>query len=155
MEILTLVAPGDVNLSLLKEEIAAAGLPQMGLGIRGMTSVRNEIFADLFVRFPSTQVIVTKTGEPDVTAEPGEINFKTQVALTTAEEITLAAVLTAHDATQRTVEQVRAKEHRESSVTLKNIYQQWDTLTPAQKDSGTKEAIRRLARVIDRLAGST
>jgi hypothetical protein len=155
MEVLTLIAPGDVNQSLLREEIATAGLPLMGFGMRGFTTVKIEPFVDLFARFAAPKVIVTKTGEPDVVADPGEFNFKTQVALTPTEEMTLAAVLTAHDSTQRTVEQQRAVQHRNSAATLKNIYQQWDSLTPAQKDSGTREAIRRLARVIDKLAGST
>ena len=138
----------DLDLDLFKQEYLATGLPEYGMLIAGFTRMGRQQYEP----FASTQVISTATGQPDVTAEPGELQFRYAVALTAPQEATLDAFLAAHDASLKSDVQI----NRERDVTAKDqfiqTYQDWDTLTDIQKDNRTQELFRVVARILDRSA---
>jgi hypothetical protein len=153
----TLIATTNINLELLREEIAAAGLVSAGILMAGFHLLRP---SGLYGLNPARKEIGRRTDPADPTqdiitfADPGEIKFKFDATLTAPQEATLAATLAAHDPLLFTQAQQQQIDHKASAATLKNIYQQWNSLTPAQKDAGTREAIRRLARLIDKGTGT-
>jgi hypothetical protein len=136
----------DLNFGLLMQEMAAAGVPIQGVLIAGF----NHVGSGHYVPFVSTQVIATATGQPDVTAEPGELQFRNDPALTGPQETALDGVLTAHDETQQSDIEV----NRSADIVAKDLlidrYQNWGTLSNAQKDTVLENLCRVVARLIDR-----
>jgi hypothetical protein len=136
----------DLNFGLLMQEMAAAGVPIQGVHIAGF----DHVGSGHYVPFASTQVIATSTGQPDVTAEPGELQFRNDLALTGPQETALDGVLVAHDETQQSDVEV----NRSADIVAKDLlidrYQNWVGLSNAQKDTVLQNLCRVVARLIDR-----
>jgi len=141
----------DLDLDLFKQEYLVAGLPEYGMLLAGFTRMGRQQYEP----FASTQIISSQTdpgGGPDITdsADPGELRFRYEVALTAPQEAALDALLIAHDATQKSDIQIE----REKDVTAKDqfieTFHDWDTLTALQKDNRTQELFRVVARLLDR-----
>jgi hypothetical protein len=145
METLVKFMTQDLNPERLKEEMAAAGVPAQGATLAGFTRIN----ARLYQPFASTQVIATHTGQPDTTAEPGEIKLKFDTAPTAPQETTLDGLLVAHDATNLSSAQQNKDTDLAAIPALVNAWNNWDTFTPSQKDNANRQAQRLIARLLD------
>lgn len=142
----------DLNFDRLRDEIIVAGLPsEFGLLIAGFTRVNKRLYEP----FLTAQVISTASdpaGGPDITdsADPGELRFRHDPALSGPDEATLDGLLTAHDASLLS----KSQQNSDNDITAKEqfvqTYQDWGTLTDTQKDNRTKELFRAVARLIDK-----
>jgi len=153
METYVKIMNKDLDLDLFKQEYLATGLPEYGLLLAGFTRIGRQQYEP----FASTQIISSRTdplGGPDITdsADPGELRFRYEVALTVPQDASLETFLIAHDASLKSDVQV----NRERDITSKDqfiqTYHDWDTLTDLQKDNRTQELFRVVARILDRTA---
>ena len=136
----------DLNLSLLNEQLRAVGLGEHGLLLAGFKRVRKQEYEP----FAGRSVIATSTTGPDDKADPGELRFKYDPALTSVEEATLDAILAEHVATDRSREQTNAQKDIDDAQVLADNYRSWDTLTSVQKDASNKVLTRLVARLENR-----
>lgn len=141
----------DLNFSLFQQEYSALGLSPLSLLLAGFTRVPKGNYEP----FASRQVISSASdpgGGPDITdsADPGELRFKFEVALTGPEEASLDAFLTAHNATQQSDAQINEARDITAKDQFIQTFQDWDTLTAVQKDNRTQELFRAVARLIDK-----
>ena len=65
------------------------------------------------------------------------------------EDADLDAVLTLHDATQNSTGQDQKQEDQDAIAPLVSNYQNWGTLTVAQKDNNHRQLTRLVARLLD------
>ena len=135
----------NINLELLREELVAVSVPVQGLLMAGF----HRLNARVYEPNAATQVIARASGRPDVTAEPGELKFKNDPALTLDEEVALDAVLSAHDATNLSAGQRNDDTDSAAIPALVNAFRNWDTRTPAQKDNILRQLTRLVARLLD------
>lgn len=141
----------DLNFERLREEMSVAILPvSFGSLIAGFTQVNKRLYEP----FLSTQVISSSTdpgGGLDITdsADPGELRFNFDPDLTAAQETTLDGVLTAHDATNLSTNQQNKDTDIAAIAPLVSNYQNWGSLTPAQKDNNQRQLTRLVARILD------
>lgn len=134
----------NINLSKLMEELTGAGFTSFGITMAGFNQLNDRIYQPN----ATTKVISTSTGQPDVTAEPGEFHLKTDAALSGAEDTALDGVLTTHDDTVLTAEQTRQDVDNTDSQLLLNEYENWDSLDATQKAVAQKRLTRLTVRLI-------
>ena len=141
----------DMNFERLREEIIAAGLPD---GFGALLAGFNQVNRRLHEPFASRQVISRSSdpgGGPDITdsADPGELRFRHDPDLTGPQETTLDGVLTAHDATNLSTGQTNSDTDIAAIAPLVSNYQNWGSLTPAEKDNNHRQLTRLIARLLD------
>ncbi len=140
----------DLNLPLLREEMVAAGVPVEGATIAGFDYVGG----GQYIPFTETRVISTHSdpaGGPDIegTADPGELRFRFATVPTAPQEAIIDGVLTAHDATGQSTDQVQRQSDKDAIPILVDRWQSWGTLNNAQKDDVLKNLTRLVARLLD------
>ncbi|MHC4236842.1 MAG: hypothetical protein ACYSSM_01035 [Planctomycetota bacterium] len=138
----------NLNFELLKEELAASIVPEFGARISGFNRVGDSIYEP----FVGTQPIASRSvGDTTVieTAEPGQLDFRFDVALTSAQDLALDLVLESHDSTGFSVAQTNKRADIDAIPRMVQTYQDWATLDATQKDNRTRELFRLIARVID------
>ncbi|KKM85933.1 hypothetical protein LCGC14_1283980 [marine sediment metagenome] len=151
MHTLVKIVNKDLNLQLLLEEIDAAGLNRSGILLAGFVSRDDR--TQLYTPNATRKVIGSRTvkdGVAETFADPGELVFSFDQALTPTEDTTLDAVLAAHDATKRTTLQLARTADDDAVPILVNNFQNWSTLTPLQKDNNHRQLTRLIARILDR-----
>jgi hypothetical protein len=138
----------NLNFELLTQELNASIVREFSVRISGFNSLNNFIYAP----FAQAQVIARRSvGDTTVeeTAEPGQLDFRFEDALTSAEDLALDLVLETHDAMQFSTGQTNNKADRDAIPRMVQTYQDWTTLDAAQKDNRTRELFRLMARMID------
>lgn len=138
----------NLNFDLLTQELRASIVPPFGARISGFNPAGNFRYEP----FASAQVIASKSeGNTTVeeTAEPGQLDFKFEVALTSPEDLALDLVLESHNATLLSTNQTNNKADTDAVPRMVQTYQGWETLNAAEKDNRTRELFRLMARVID------
>ena len=141
----------DMNHERLREELEVAGVPpQAGLLVAGFTRINSRLYEP----FLTTQIISTATdpaGGPDITnsAQPGELRFDYTPDLTEPQETTLDGVLTVHDATNLSTGQQNDDTDIAAIAPLVDNYNNWGSLTLAQKDNNHRQLTRLVARLLD------
>lgn len=140
------IANKRINLDRLTEELETAGIPLQGLLLAGF----NRLNVRVNQPNASTKVIATGTGKPDDEADPGELRFTYDPALTTAEETTLDGVLVAHDHTVNSNAQDNQDQDAADAESLANDHREWNDLSNAQKDENQETLSRLTARLQDR-----
>ena len=132
----------DFNPDRLLEELEVAIISPEGMKWRGFTRINPRLYEPN----ASTKAIATSTGQPDVTADPGELHFK----YATDPGAALDTVLDAHDATKLSSLQIAREEDFAAIPALINAWNNWDTFTNIQKDNANRQAQRLIARLLDR-----
>ncbi len=139
------IAEKNINLDLLFEELGiVVASVNFGLLMAGFHKLNNRVFEPN----ASTQVIATSTGQPDDTAEPGELRFKHSVALTVPAEDALDAALAAHNPTLLTAEQTRVDLDATEAQQLLTDYNNFDSMNAGQKDVVYKRMLRTVVRLL-------
>ncbi|MCK5652550.1 MAG: hypothetical protein KAJ42_14275 [Gemmatimonadetes bacterium] len=138
------IADKNLNLSLLLDQIRAAGLTQEGLLVAGFEHVGSQRYRPFTVR-----TVIGKSGDVEDFADPGELRFRFPDPLTGAEDTALDGVLTAHDATQSSSDQQNKQADQDAIAPLVANYRDWATLTDAQKDNNARQVTRLVARLLD------
>lgn len=125
----------DFNQDLLGEEMAAVVPSLLGGGLlwRGFDRLNRNVYT------PSTVHGGTA----------GELVFKYDPELTAPREAQLDVVLAAHDATQLSSGQQNKAQDEIDRQNFVQTFNDWDTLTDAQKLNRTKELFRVVARLVD------
>ena len=141
----------DMNFERMREEMSVVGLPTgFGALLAGFTRINNRLHEP----FLSPQIISRASdpgGGPDITdsADPGELRFRFDLVLTALQETTLDGVLTAHDATNLSTSQQSNDTDIAAIAPLVNNFQNWGSLTAAQKDNNHRQLTRLVARLLD------
>ena len=145
----TKIAVKNLNLPLLMEELATAGLGQPGLLLAGFVRSNAQHYRPL----GSRSVIGSRTAADGSTiedeADPGELRFRFPVDLTGPQDTALVAVLAAHVATDRSTGQTNTKADQDAIAPLISNFQNWGTLSAAQKDANNRQVTRLVARLLD------
>ena len=134
----------NFNRDLLIEAVSASALPFLQLELSGFERLNR------FVGTPVTEPKqVSKIRQPDgsyVTdlAQSGEIRFQFVTELTVAEGSALDGILSAHDSTQRTVEQQRINQDKADLDALVANFPNFDSFNNTQRNNFLKV----LARVV-------
>ncbi len=137
------IANKDINLPLLKEELAASIVPAYGLLMAGFNLPRGSLFYE-----PNSRATIISTrsdgqgGTINDIAQIGELRFEFRSALSGAEDTALDAVLTAHVATTNTTEQDNKAQDVIDADQLLVDYGNWDGMSAAQRDATTKLMLR-------------
>ena len=87
--------------------------------------------------------LITRRRNPDGSytenwAEPGELRFKFSTELTPVEDVLLDDILAMHNSAQRTQQQQREEQDETDLDLLEANYPNWDSFTPAQRNSFLK-----------------
>lgn len=146
MSVLVKIANKNLNLELLREElgVAVASAGNFGLLMAGFHKLNNRVYEPN----ATTQVIATSTGEPDDTAEPGELRFKTTAVLSAPAQAALDAALTVHDSTQLTSEQARVDQDAGDAVILLNDFNNFDSMNDTERAVVYKRMLRAIVRLL-------
>ena len=140
----------NFNGELLAEQVKP-GLPQARLLWAGFQLTNNR--RSLYVPNAGTKVISSST-QPDgstveITAEPGEMKWSFAGDLTAPQEAALDAILVAHDSNDKSAGQIRSQQNNDASRAFRDIFNDWDSLNPQQKDANAKNLTRFMARLLD------
>ena len=145
----TKIAVKNLNLPLLMEELAAAGLGQPGLLLAGFVRFNAQHYQPL----GSRSVIGSRTAPDGSTiedeADPGELRFRFPADLTGPQDTALVAVLAAHVAAERSTGQTNEKADQDAIAPLVNNFQNWGALSAAEKDNNHRQLTRLVARLLD------
>ncbi len=133
-----------INLPLLLDELQAVGLGSPGLLMAGFQSIQRQRYDPLAVRTE-----IGRSGDTVDFADPGELRFQFRDPLSIAQDADLDAALLAHDATQNSTGQQQKQDDQDAVPALVSNYQNWGTLTDAQKDNNHKQLTRLVARLLD------
>ena len=133
-----------INLPLLFEQLQATGLGQPGLLMAGFKAIQQQRYDPLAARAE-----IGRSGNVSDFAEPGEMRFRFPAPLTSGEDTDLDNLLAAHDATQNSTGQSQKQEDDDAIAPLVSNYQNWGTLTAAQKDNNHRQLTRLVARLLD------
>ena len=133
-----------INLPLLFEQLQATGLGQPGLLMAGFKNIQRQRYDPLAVRTE-----VGRSGDVPDFADPGELRFRFPAPLSSGEDTDLDNLLAAHDATQNSTGQQQKQDDDDAIPALVNNYQNWGTLTAAQKDNNHRQLTRLVARLLD------
>ncbi len=128
----------DFNPDRLKDELEVASILPEGVLWAGFERINNRLLQ------PAEQ-ISKATGQPDVVYPPGELHFD----YPTDPGAALDTILAAHDATLLSRSQTNADRDIIAGDAHENAFNEWDTLTPAQKGNANKQAQRSLARLFN------
>lgn len=142
------VANKNINLDRLAEELEAAGIPMEGLLLAGFHRVGLNTYEPNAAR----QVIARRSspdGNIEDEADPGELRFRFPADLSADQVTTLDPVLAAHDPAVLSVGQRNIKADEDAVPLLATAYQDWDSLTPPQKDDALRLVVRSVARALD------
>ncbi len=139
------IANKNINLELLFEELGiAVPATSFGLLMAGFHKLNTRVYEPN----ATTQVIATSTGQPDDTADPGELRFKHSVVLTAPAEAALDATLTAHDGSQTTAEQDRQDLDNTEAAQLLLDFNIFDGMTELQRLVVYKRMLRAIVRLL-------
>lgn len=138
------IANKNLNLSLLFDQLRAAGLTQQGLLVAGFEHVGNQRYRPFAVR-----TVIGRSGDVEDFADPGELRFRFADPLSGAEDAALDGVLAAHDATQTSSDQDNKRADQDAIDPLVANYRDWATLSAAQKDNNARQVTRLVARLLD------
>ena len=144
---LVVFADKNINPGRLHDELeqSTIGLPN-GIKWAGFTSPNARVYEP----FTETRVIATSTGQPDVTADPGELHFRYDPELTGVQEDVLEQLLLDHDHTQLSRQQQNEDSDAAAIAPLINNYQNWGSLNAAAKDNNHRQLTRLVARLLDK-----
>ncbi len=138
----------DLNLECLREEIANAGLPeQSNMLIAGFHLLNKRTYNPFR---SGREVIATATGQPDTWAEPGELQFRYDPELTSAQEDDLDRVLMAHQATNLSRMQINQDQDVLDCEAIAENYRNWSSLNNPAKDENARLVARLICRNQDR-----
>jgi hypothetical protein len=135
----------NLNLNRLQEELQVAGVPITGMLVAGF----NRVGLSQYEPFTETQVIGQATGQPDDTADPGELRFKSDAILSSTDELNLDVILSVHDNTLKSSSQANKDTDIAAIAPLVNNFQNWGTLSNAEKDNNHRQLTRLVARLLD------
>jgi len=136
----------NFNRDRLTEQLTSSALPFIQVHLAGFEKINQ------FVRAPATEPrLILRRRLRDGSyfedfAQPGEVRFEFTIALTSAEAAALDALLSAHDATQRTADQQRIEQDDTDWNTLVANFPNWDSFNDTQRNNFLKV----LARVVIR-----
>lgn len=131
----------DFNPDRLHEELIVAGIEPTGMRWSGFDHINSRLMEP----FTATRVISTATGQPDVTADPGEFLFR----YSSDPGSSLDTVLTAHLATNLSTNQQNEDSDLAAIAPLINNFQNWGSLSATQKDNNHRQLTRLVARLLD------
>ena len=131
----------DFNPDRLHDELIVAGIEPTGMRWSGFDHINTRLMEP----FTETRVISTSTGQPDVTADPGELLFR----YPSDPGSSLDTVLTAHLATNLSKDQQNEDSDISAIAPLVNNFQNWGSLSNAQKDNNQRQLTRLVARLLD------
>ena len=131
----------DLNPERLREELETAGILPEGALFAGFDRISDRLMEP----FSETRVIGRTTGQPDRTADPGEIHLHYVGDPGSA----LDVVFSAHNATVLSTAQTNHDADAAAIPILVNRYQNWGALSDSQKDNVLKQLTRLVARLLD------
>lgn len=137
------IANKDINLPLLKEEIAATIVPAFGLLMAGFNLPRGSLVYE-----PNSRAAIISTrsdgqgGTINDIAAIGELRFEFRNALTNAQDTALDGALSAHVATATSSEQDNKAQDAIDAAQLLVDYGNWDGMNGLQRDATTKIMLR-------------
>jgi hypothetical protein len=138
-------ADKNINPDRLHDELIAASIEPEGMLWAGFDRINNRLMEP----FAETRVIATATGQPDTTADPGELHFRYPVALTAPQDAALDQLLLDHDHLQLSTAQQNKDLDEQAIPALISNFQNWGSLTPAQKDNNHRQLTRLVGRLLD------
>lgn len=124
----------DINRELLFDQQRAIGLTEHGPLWAGFTELTREIMTPSNIH-----------GYP-----AGQLHYRERPPMGPALDAALDGVLAAHDPTQRSVGQVNRAKDEVARQLFIETFNNWDTLTNAQRMNRFKHLFRVSARLIDR-----
>lgn len=140
----------DFNGELLHEQVLGI-LPEARILWAGFRL--NDHQFSLYGPNAGTKVISSQS-QPDgstveITAEPGEMKWRFPHDLTPDQEASFDSILNAHDSTQKSIGQQRKQNEIDAAVAFKRNFDNWGSLSSAQRDNNLRQLTRFMARLLD------